>query len=334
MRTLAEIRANIADTARESQINSLIDSFINMTLQELNDPAWAFESVAVFRGYNHLWTFNKRKHTFATVASTEFYQLPRDLDKISLIRQTTSPTKLLYVPDEIFYRYIPNPTATGNPLYYRLWEEEGVSTRLATDDTLQVVSSSTADNSSFTVSVVGYDTNGIVQSESFTLNGTTAVNGTKTFDAGRPLRVSKSANTTGNITLKEKTSGTTLVILGPEERSPRFKVVGLYPIPSAAITVSLEYYTRIRQLVNAQDVPDIDEKWIWVVRLGALAKVYQYQNKAADYILTQQNLYAAGVRSMVKADMLMPDYIPVLRNHNDFKQGLVELADNTYAFTF
>lgn len=334
MRTLSEIRSNVADTTRESQINSLIDSFINMTLQEINDPAWAFESVSPFRGYNHLWTFNKRKHTFATVASTEFYQLPRDLDKIGLIRQTTSPTKLLYVPDEIFYRYIPNPTATGNPLYYRLWEEEGVSTRLATDDTIQIVSSSTSDNSSFTVSVVGYDTNGIVQSESFTLNGTTAVNGTKTFDAGRPLKVSKSAATTGNITVKEKTSGTTLVVLGPEERSPRFKVIGLYPIPSAAITVSLEYYTRIRILVNSQDVPDLDEKWIWVVRLGALAKVYQYQNKAADYIITQQNLYAAGVRSMVKADMLMPDYIPVLRNQNSFKQGLVELADNTYAFTF
>lgn len=334
MRTLAEIRSNVADTTRESQINSLIDSYINMTLQEINDPAWAFESVAAFRGYNHLWTFNKRKHTFATVASTEFYQLPRDLDKISLIRQTTSPAKLLYVPDEVFYKYLPNPTTTGNPLYYRLWEEEGVSTRLSTDDTLQVVSSSASDNSNFTVSVVGYDTNGIVQSESFTLNGTTAVNGTKTFDAGRSLRVSKSANTTGNITLKEKTSGTTLVILGPEERSPRFKVIGLYPIPSAAITVSLEYYTRIRILVNNQDVPDIDEKWIWVVRLGALAKVYQYQNKAADYILTQQNLYAAGVRSMVKADMLLPDYIPTLRNQRDFKQGLVELADNQYAFTF
>ena len=334
MQTLAEIRANIADTTRESQINSLIDSFINMTLMEMNDPAWAFESVAAFRGYNHLWTFNKRKHTFPTVASTEFYQLPRDVDKISLIRQTTSPMKLLYVPDEVFYKFIPNPTATGNPLYYRLWEEEGVSTRLATDDTIQVVSSSASDNSNFTVSVVGYDTNGIVQSESFTLNGITAVNGTKTFDAGRPLKISKSAATTGNITIKEKTSGTTLVILGPEERSPRFKVIGMYPIPSSAITISLEYYTRIRRVINSQDVPDIDEKWIWIVRLGALAKVYQYQNKPADYIVTQQNLYAAGVRSMVKADMQMPDYIPVLRNQKYWKQGIIELADEEYALTF
>ena len=72
MRTLSEIRSNVADTTRESQINSLIDSFINMTLQEINDPAWAFESVSPFRGYNHLWTFNKRKHTFAFVASRNF----------------------------------------------------------------------------------------------------------------------------------------------------------------------------------------------------------------------------------------------------------------------
>ena len=87
-------------------------------------------------------------------------------------------------------------------------------------------------------------------------------------------------------------------------------------------------------MINSQDVPDIDEKWIWIVRLGALAKVYQYQNKPADYIVTQQNLYAAGVRSMVKADMQMPDYIPVLRNQRYWKQGIIELADEEYALTF
>ena len=83
----------------------------------------------------------------------------------------------------------------------------GVSTRLATDDTIQIVSSSTSDNSSFTVSVVGYDTNGIVQSESFTLNGTTAVNGTKTFEPAGSKSF-KIAATTGNITVR-KNFGTT-----------------------------------------------------------------------------------------------------------------------------
>lgn len=326
MQTLKEIRDNIGDTAREDSINSLIDDYINLSLQEINDPAWATN------GYNHLWSFNRRKLTLSISAETA--QLPRDLDKISLIRQTNSPVKLEYVPDEVFYKLIPNPTATGNPFFYRIWEEEGVSTRLSTDDRIKIVSSSTSDNSAYKVSIVGYNASGFMQSEELSLNGTTAVNGTLTYDGGRPVKISKSAKTNGNITISEYTSSTSLVILGAEERSPRFKIIGVYPIVSSATNLFLEYFTRIRRLVNDTDVPDIDDKWIWVVRLGALAKVYQYQNKTADFIISQQNLYKEAVKSMVKSDMMEYDYIPVLRNHRQFKQGKIELADENYALTF
>ena len=216
MQTRLEIRNNLKNTTGETQIDSLIDEFINITLQEINDPAWAN------KGYDHLWTFNHRKDSFTTDSGTEFYQLPRDLDKISLIRQTASPIKLRRVTERNFHRAIPDPTATGNPRWYRTWDEEGVSVRLAEDDTIDIVSSSTADGSSFKVSIVGYDDNGISQSEELTLNGTTVVTGSITWDAGRPLRVSKSAQTAGDITVTENSGGTTLVIVGQEERSPRF----------------------------------------------------------------------------------------------------------------
>lgn len=403
MRTKSEIRSNVCTTTREVQLNSangLVDEYINQTLHEINDPAWAFEAIGM-RGYSHLWSFNKRKDTL--YASGEFSQLPRDLDKISLIRQIESPVKLRYIPDDLFYRFIPNPTATGNPLYYRLWEEEGVSTRLTADDTINVVSNSTSDITQ-TVSVVGYDTIGIIQSEVYTLNGTTAQSGSKTFDSGRPIRVSKSGSTAGKITLSENTSGTTLVVLGAEERSPRFKVIGIYPIlesltgtisafanygatvtgtvkvtdtahglaSNQSVTIAgttnyngtylitkidadtfyitatwvatetgtwtrviplyLEYYTRIRRLVNEADVPDLDEKWIWIVRLGTLAKVYQYQKEENLFPATQL-LYAGAVRSMVKSDIMNEDYIPTLNTHRH-KTGMVELADDSFSLTY
>jgi len=399
--TLSEIRSNVASTARETQINSLIDTFINLSLQEINDPAWAFEQAQAFRGYNHLWSFNRRKFTFPVMGENN--QLPRDCDKIALIRQINSPTKLQYIPDELFYKYVPNPTATGNPLYYRIWEEEGLSTRLATDDSITVLSSSATDSSQ-TVSVVGYSTLGYVQSETISLNGTTPVAGTLTYDAGRPIRVSKSAATTGYVTVRKTTAPTTtLVILSPEDRSPRFRVLGLYPIPTAdtgsitayadsatspgvnttvtsaahglsdgdeviislttnyngtytienvttntfdivkAFTVNdatgtwdkiilhlyLEYYTRIRQLVNDSDVPDINEKWLWVVRLGALAKVYAYQ-KADDKMVSTQAMYASGVRSMVKSDLGESDYIPTLTRHYKRPGTIVTFSTEGY----
>ena len=398
MRTLQEIRNNVANTTRESQINSLIDEYINLTLQEINDPGWAFNNT-----YEHLWSFNRRKKTLKI--TSEETVLPRDLDKISFIRQINSPSRLLYVPDDVFYRYIPSPTSTGTPLYYRLWEEEGVSTRLSTNDTIDLVSSSASDTSAFTVTIVGYSTTGYIQSEVYTLNGITEVTGTLTFDSTRPLRVSKSGKTTGYITLHEHTAGTTTVVLGPEERSPRFRILGVYPIYSPAtgtitavadysatvagtvavtsashglstgnlITIAgttnyngdfsitkiddntfyitetfvasetgtwstymnlyLEYYTRIRNVVNDADVPDIDEKWLWIVRLGAIAKIQQYQKKPDDFVATQA-LYSAGVRSMVKSDIMNYDYIPTLRNVSRRSVGVVQLDDNNYSLTF
>lgn len=324
MQTFDEIYNEVANTTRETQIETIIKEYINMSIMEINDPGWAYEQIGI-RGYAHNWSFNRRKHSFATVASTETYLLPRDLDKISLVRQTDSPAKIAYIPDEIFYQYIPDPTATGNPLYYRLWEEEGVAVRLSTDDKVKVVSSSTSDTTS-KVSVVGYSTSGYLQSEELTLNGTTVVSGTLTYDAGRVLKISKSAQTTGYVTLTEFTAGTSLLVLGPEERTARFKMMGLYPIPSSAITVYLEYYTRLRRLVNDTDVPDIDEKWIYVIRLGAIAKVREYQDKPEK--TEAQAVYAAAVRNMVKSDIQNVDYLPHLSNKRRAKSGVLELGDS------
>lgn len=326
METLSEIRTNILKSTRQEQLNTtLANQYINLTLMEINDPAWAFEQI--LRGsINHLWSFNKRKTTLTTVASTEFYQLPRDVDKINLIRQITSPEKLLYLPDEVFYHYVPYPTATGTPMYYRLWEEEGLSTRLSADGTIDVVSSSASDTTQV-ISIVGYSTSGYIQSETLTLNGTTKQTGSLTYDAGFPVRISKSAATTGSITAT--TGSTSLLVMGPEERSPRFKVIGFYPIPDAAISIYLEYYTRLRQLVNDSDVPDLDQKWLWIVRLGAMAKIYQMLPNENLYTATQA-AYAAGVRSMVRADTQIPDYIPQLRSQRVKRSDVVTFSDEGY----
>ncbi|MBU2346525.1 MAG: hypothetical protein KJ888_20235, partial [Gammaproteobacteria bacterium] len=251
--------------------------------------------------------------TFSTVATQADYVLPREVSKISILRQTESPTKLYQVKDEDFFRYIPNPTDTGNPYYYRQWEIDGVATRLAAADTIDVVSDSASDagDSTLAVSVSGYSS-GLWRTETYQLNGVTVVTGSITYDA-RDIFVSKQKNTTGTITVTENSGGTALVTLAPTERSPRFKVVSLYPIPSSAITMYLEFHARIPLLHNDSDVPIFEETWHYIVRLGALSKVYQYLNKEQDY-LTMQATYAAAVRSMVEADKVRPDLIEYLRS--------------------
>jgi hypothetical protein len=326
MRNRLEIRQRVATDTRETQINTTIEEYINQTLMEINSSSWAFEQTGM-KGYDHKWTFNRRKTTLATVASTEDYQLPRDCDDITLIRQTSTPIKLHYLPDELFYKWLPNPTATGNPKWYRIWEQEGVEVRLSADDTLEVISSSASDTSQ-TVRIVGKDANGLIRTESLTLTGTTVVNGSITYNAGDVLRISKSADTTGIITVRKATADVTLVQLAPTETSARFKIASFYPIPSAVVTLYLEYFTHIRRLEGDNDVPDLPEKWLWVVRLGAMAKVYQYQNKETMFNTTQA-LFGAGVRSMVREDMGNSDYIPALRsNLRNLNGGWISLEDN------
>lgn len=303
-----EIVDNVLDTTRQerSQIGSLTEEYLNLTLNEINCPGWAFPR----KNYNYQWNFLREKTTFSTVSGTSDYVLPREIEEIASITQRATPIRLSQIDRRDFNTFVPDPSNhNGNPRGYMLWENEGVSTALATADTIDVVSSSASDagSSDYTVTVVGYDSNGILQSEVYTLNGKTAVSGTQTF-AAREIYVSKRSKTNGNITITENSGGTTLVVLGKEERAPRFKVITLHPIPSSAITMYVEYNTRIRELTNDSDVPNFNDKWHYVVRLGTLAKVFQYLNKEQNFIATHQ-MYAAGVRAMVAADKTNPDLV-------------------------
>jgi len=309
-----EIRDSVLSTTRQpnAQIGNLVNEFINITLNEINDPAWSFPR----KNYSHMWSFLRGKTSFSTVADTSDYVLPREIDHIALMRQTASPTKIDQIPDEKFFDLVPNPTDTGNPTLYRLWENEGVATRLAAADTIDVVSDSASDAGSaeLAVTVSGY-VSGIWRTETFQLNGTTAVTGFLTFDA-REIFVSKQKDTTGTITVSENSGSTSLVTLGPKERSPRFKVVSLYPIPSSAISIFVEYYRAIPELENDSDTPIFNKKWHHVVRLGALAKVYEYL-KADTTFQIMQNLYSRQVRAMVATDKANPDLLRHLSPRGD-----------------
>ena len=302
-----EITDSVLNTTRQNrtQIGDLVNEFVNLSINEINDPGWALPKGSP----NHLWSFLRRKNTFSTTSGTQDYVLGRDVDKIAILRQTSSPTKLIQVPDDRFFEYIPNPTASGNPQWYRQWELEGVSTRLASADTIDVLSSSTSDDgdTTLTVSVSGYDSNGIWRVNTYVLDGTTAVAGTTSF-AAREIYVSKQKNTTGSITVRRNSTSATLVVIGPEERAPKFKVVTLYPNPGSTLTMYIEYYTRLQILDKDSQSPSFDERWHYIVRLGALAKVYQYLKEETNF-LSAQGIYSAAVRSMVESDRNEPDLI-------------------------
>ena len=301
--TRLQIKNSVLSTTQQtaSQIGSLVNDLINVTMQEIGDPGWAFKDEKT-----HLWSWLKRKTTFT--ATSEDTVLERDVDKIALLRQLDSPTRIDYVPDEIFYRELPDPSESGNPRLYRLWEIGGTSTKLAAADKVDIVSSSSSDTTDYKIVITGY-IGGRLESEEYSVNGMTTVSGTKTFDA-RELFVSKSALTYGDITVKRNTGASTLVVVGKEEITPRFKVLSLYPTPTSN-TIYMEYYKKIKELNNDSESPEFDSKWHHVVRIGTLAKVYEHLGKTVD-AQTTNAWYSKMVRSMVASDETNPDYVPYL----------------------
>jgi len=297
--TLDQIRDNILSTVRDTQITTIVDNFINLAGLEIHNA--------------YPWTWKRRKQTFSTVADQEDYNLDSEIDQIAMIRQLSTPVKLLYVPDHQFYKFVPNPEerGSGTPRFYRLWEETGFATNLAAADTIYVVSSSTSDGSSFTVRVHGRNSSGELITETITLNGTTNVPSTNTFAASGLFSVSKSAQTTGTISVYRTTGATLLSELEPDNLNPRFKRVSLFPIPSAVTTMYIEYYERYHYLVHDTDVPQMDTKWNWVLREGALAKTWSYkQNETA--MAQHQALFDRGLKAMIFQDSQNMDYIPYL----------------------
>jgi len=312
IRTLSEMRSHLATRVRDISINSFITDCLNLALSEIH--------------YYSDWSWLKRKTTFATVASQEDYRLDEEVDRIMLIRQRSTPVKLRYVPDRVFYDHVPHPEdiGTGPPRFYRQWEETGFTASLAANDTIQVLSSSTSDGSSFTVRVVGRNADGVVIHETLTLNGTTAVTSSTTFASGSLMRVSKSADTTGVITVRRTTGSTVLIRVAPTEANPRSKIISLFPIPSSAVTMYLEYLERLQLLVADPDVPQLDPQWHWVVMEGALVHLWLYkENEAATAAAT--SAFTRGLALMLRADGATRfDYVPVLEPRRSFGPEIVK----------
>ena len=133
---------------------------------------------------------------------------------------------------------------------------------------------------------------------------------------------SKSAIFNGTLTVKDA-SDNTLVTIGTEEISPRFKVVSLWPTPSSN-TIYMEYYKKIKELNHDHESPEFDPKWHHVVRVGTLAKVYEYLGRESEKITTAA-WYQKLVRAMVSDDELNADYIPYLKRRDPRANANVRL---------
>jgi len=161
------------------------------------------------------------------------------------------------------------------------------------------------------------------------MNGVTQVSGSITFDA-REIFISKSGIFNGIVTVTDG-SANAVTTLGPEEISPRHKVVSLWPTPSST-EVYMEYYKRIKELNHDHESPEFDPKWHHVVYVGTLTKIYEYLGKTNEKISTA-TWYQKLVRAMVADDECTPDRIDYLKRHNRGGSGDIHLQFSSDTIT-
>lgn len=213
------------------------------------------------------WGELTRTYNLSVTASTRDYSLRYDLEQIIKIWDTTNGTELIEksIQDHIRFTAInlevSGNVQTGSPETYVDIGSKSVSALLSTADQVQVLSTSVSDVTPKIIRITG-EVSGMLVSENLTLNGTSAVTSTNTYDSGSELIVSAGtsdgtlSDLSGVVTVREQdTTSNVLAKLAPNERAPFYKWIRLSPTPAKAITAQIWYKRRWMPLRDDNDVP-------------------------------------------------------------------------------
>jgi hypothetical protein len=213
------------------------------------------------------WNELNRSYNLSVAAGTRDYALRYDLEQIIKIWDTTHGNEIIEkdIRDHVRFTAIENEVSgnvqTGQPNHYIDIGSKSVIALLSTADKVQVLSTSASDVSPMQIRIKG-EVSGIEVAENITLNGTTAVDSTNTYDSGAELTVSVLTSDgslqelAGVVTVREKTtSSNTLAKIAPTDRAPYYKWIRLSVTPASALTAQVWYKKRWMPLVNDGDVP-------------------------------------------------------------------------------
>jgi len=252
MLTFKELKERAADLAQtsEAELKTQLGNWINLLLENL------------YNTYDYIDEL-KDRYTFTTTDGTETYYMPSDFGKAFRMYDFTNNKKINPDVEQDYtdanIANVADSTEADAETYY-FTEVVGVNVQISTSgDTVQVKSSSTSDTTE-KVRVEGYLDSGLLTlgSETITLNGTTAATATSPLTFYKITHFSKSADTTGFITL-QNSSSTDLGILGDVERVARYKAFELRLIPDDSTTsIRVLYKKKFRRLVNDNDYPFVD----------------------------------------------------------------------------
>lgn len=233
--------------------------------------------------------------SFATVANVSRYGLPYDVARIMAMRDTTNDLKLTSETFQWYTEEAPDPsTATGNP---EVWVPIGVGPvryQPANESTLYAISTGADTPTIYVEGISG----GNLTTFSVAITGTTKKS-LGTWSAINKLYVSAAA--TGLVSVWEDDAttsdgGTLLATLPIGQTHFRYQTVALWPTPSSALTLTVDYLRTVMDLVNGTDEPLLPEDFHWVLSSGA--RMLEYEKQDDSRYSAAKAEYEKGLRDL------------------------------------
>lgn len=223
------------------------------------------------------------------------------------------PFKMTYLTDQDFYGSSAYNTEEGIPTGYRMWGEDMIIEQPKEASVMRIASSESADTSiGITVfgTVAGYPDYEVITTDSS--NGTTAKSGSKSFQTVE--RVVKNAPSTGRITMDANTATTIIAVLpvGDTTAGILYRKIQLYPLPSSAFDMNVQYYKDVYRLVNDGDVHELGQEFDEAIILLATSKI-KGETEIKQGISTFFSFWQDEMRSLKKTNADKIDWFPTLR---------------------
>ena len=199
-----------------------------------------------------------REFTLTTVADQKDYGCPTYVKRIINIEDADNRRNLDEISPLKYNTYYPGTTASGDPRKYSVLGNFGVQAQPSAATTVQVVSSEASDATARYLRVQGFDASDRLIDESLTLNGTTAVTSTASFEKIETAVKSSDTGTviTGYLTLSDGT--TTFAVIPYWDEMSSHLWIRIYPIPDAVVSLTVQAVMRKPDLVRDDDWPQFD----------------------------------------------------------------------------
>lgn len=251
---------------------------------------------------------------FSSVDGTEDYMMPNDFDKPLRIFDLTNKKPIEITTEEVYFDSNISNIADANegtPAFARIFGERGIQAVIAAAGTvIKVKSSSSSDTGSIVIRIEGYidSAKTVLDFEDITISTgtpTTFVSGSKTFyDV---IRVSKSANTVGFITIANSIE-TTLATMASIDNVLHYPILKLGLIPDGAANYRVLYKKKVRTLVNDNDYPFLDADEFLVLEAYGYALAQSKEGvDAANQIWSKSGIMLENLLGNV-IGRLGPDY--------------------------